>query len=76
MEIRRTKQPRKHTLRHELKNMVIAENSYLKEAVGKMSNIILLRNVHPLYRADFASKLKNAGIITEEQSKEFVRLIR
>jgi hypothetical protein len=76
MEIRRTNKPKNRSLRQELENFVVSCNKCLKEVVGKMNAIILLRNAHPIYRPDFARKLKEAGMITEEQAKEFIRFVR
>ena len=76
MEFRRTKQPKKHPLRRELELLVVAYNSCLREAVKGMNIIILLRNAHPLYRSDFAYELRDVGLITKEQSTEFVKRTR
>jgi len=75
-ENRKTTQPRKESLRKEVENMVLSCNKYLKEVIKTMDNIILLRNVHPTYRPDFAVKLKDAGMITELQSREFQKFGR
>jgi hypothetical protein len=73
MEFRRTNFPKKHPIRIELENYVIAWNKYLKDVVKSMNIIILLRNAHPMYRADFAYKLRDAGLIKPEQVSEFIK---
>jgi hypothetical protein len=74
MEIRKTQQPRKNSLRRELENYVIAWNTCLRPVVRKMSLVLLLRNAQPTYRSDFAYKLRDAGLMTKEEIKEFVKL--
>lgn len=64
-----------NTLRKDIEYNVIAMNSCLKSTVEFMDNIILLRNVHPLYRSDFAYALLRNNMITKEEAKEFVRLV-
>ena len=64
------------TLRLELERFVVAWNTPLKESVQQMDLITLLRNVHPTYRPDFASKLKDAKMITADQAGEFVKFVR
>jgi hypothetical protein len=71
---RSTNVRKKTTVRKELELFVVAWNTCLKGVVKHMDNIILLRNAHPIYRADFAYRLRDEGSITVEQSKEFVRL--
>jgi len=75
MELRRTKMPRKHPIRIQLEFCVIAWNSYLREVVSTMDLIILLRNAHPLLRSDYAYELRDAGFITPEQTKEFIKCV-
>ena len=66
----------KSTVRKELEQFVYAWNTCLKEVVKHMDTIILLRNAHPVYRTDFAYRLRDEGIITIEQSKEFIKIVR
>lgn len=61
---------------HTLRVTVIATNKMLREAVNKMNPIILLRNVHPAYRADFATQLAKEEVITKEEAHEFVKFVR
>lgn len=64
---------RKSEVRKMLEREVAAFNSPLRRAVKSMDTVILLRNCHPLYRADYARKLYNLGEITEAQEFEFKR---
>jgi uncharacterized protein YqkB len=59
------------TIRKDLEVCVCAYNKYLREAVKEMSPVILLRNCHPIYRKDYARRLFNEGLITEDEWKEF-----
>jgi len=71
MKMERVKLPRKPTVRLELEQYVVAWNTPLKE-----SPISLLRNAHPIYRSDFAYKLRDAGLMTNEEIREFVKFVR
>jgi len=62
------------SLRRELELFVCAWNTSLKEVVHLMDPIILLWNSHPLYRADFAARLKDTGVISKDDAKEFIKL--
>lgn len=64
-----------NSLRKDIEHNVIAMNRYLKSAVGFMDNVILLRNLHPSFRSDFAYALLRNNMITKEEAKEFVRLV-
>ena len=61
---------------HTLRVTVIATNKMLREAVNEMNPIILLRNVHPTYRGDFASRLYHEEVITKDEAHEFVRIVK
>lgn len=63
--------PRKKSLRRELECYVIAWNTVLREAVKSMDIITLMRNAHPAYRATFAGQLVEAGMLGNEEAKEF-----
>jgi len=76
MEIRRTNYPKKNPLRRELERCVIAFNVCLKDVVQSMNIIILLRNCHPSYRADYAYKLLDAKLIKPDDVHEFIKLKR
>ena len=67
----RTIQPRKKSLRCELKCYVIGWNTILREAVKKMDVVTLLRNAHPTYRPSFASQCEEAGMLTNGEALEF-----
>lgn len=71
----RTIRVKKTTLRRELENSAVSTNSPLREKVKIMDNIELLRNVHPLYRSDFAYKLLKEKAITTDEAKEFTKVI-
>ena len=62
-------------LRLELEQMVCSVNAPLKEKVPQMDLIELLRNIHPLYRSDYAYLLLRAGQINNDQSKEFTKVL-
>lgn len=64
-------QPRKKSLRRELECYVIGWNTVLREAVGKMDVITLLRNAHPTYRSSFATQCEEAGMLTNREAGEF-----
>jgi len=59
------------SLRRELELFVASTNIALKKVVKNMTSVILLRNAHPNYRGTFATELKNAGLINENEFKEF-----
>jgi hypothetical protein len=59
------------TLRKEIERLVISSNKILRDTVSSMDIIILLRNLHPTLRPEFARKLKTEGVITEKQMLEF-----
>lgn len=65
----------KPTIRRELEMYISAFNKYLKDVVGSMDIIILLRNAYPTYRSDYASQLYKEGSITKDQAKEFVKFV-
>ena len=58
-----------------LEDYVIAWNTSLREVVSQMSPVILLRNAHPTYRGNFASKLLDEGILTKIEANEFVTTV-
>ena len=64
---------KQHSIRKELELFVYAYNIVLKEVVHTMDNIMLLRNANPMYRSDFAYKMRDAGLISKEQCSEFAR---
>ena len=72
MEIRRTKIPKKNPIRIELEHVVVAWNICLKDVVSSMSAIILLRNASPFLRSDYAYKLRDAGLISPDDVREFI----
>ena len=70
----RTILPKETSLRRELECYVVSCNKYLRKAVKSMDFITLLRNAHPAYRPDFARDLRKAETISEEASKEFIKI--
>jgi len=62
------------SLRRELELFVASTNISLKKVVKTMPPIILLRNAHPSYRGNFATELKNTGLINENELKEFTKI--
>jgi hypothetical protein len=73
--MQRTIPPRKSSLRLELEAYVVAWNTCLRKAVETMDNIILLRNAHPTFRPDYATKLKEAGMISKDEAREFIKIV-
>ena len=65
-----------HSIRKELELFVFAYNTPLKDVIPAMDHLTLLRNANPTYRSDFAYRMKDAKLITVEQCKEFVKLVR
>jgi hypothetical protein len=64
-----------HTLRQELELCVWAWNTPLKSVVKSMNNIILLRNVSPSCRGDYAMRLFKENMITKEECREFTKVV-
>jgi hypothetical protein len=58
--------------RLDLESIVCAWNTCLRGAVSTMSSIMLLRNCPPTFRADYAYKLKDAGLINPSDVYEFL----
>jgi len=65
----------KHQLTSELEQIVISTNTCLKEVVSTMDLITLLRNAHPTFRPDMASKLEDAKLLTKSEASEFVKIV-
>jgi hypothetical protein len=65
----------KHQLTSELEQIVISTNTCLKEVVSTMDLITLLRNAHPTFRSDMASKLEDAELLTKSEASEFVKIV-
>jgi hypothetical protein len=71
--------------RKEIERLVIANNNVLGKSyvdddgvshppkVLEMNPIILLRNLHPSLRSDYARRLVHEEVITEVESKEFTK---
>jgi hypothetical protein len=61
--------------RKNLELYVVAWNIILKEVVQTMDIVTLLRNAHPTYRANFATRLLEEKLISKDECKEFVKFI-
>jgi len=68
-------QIQKNSIRKELESYVVSTNICLKDAVTNMDLIILLRNGHPIYAPNFATKLYDEGMLTKDEIKEFTKPI-
>ncbi len=66
----------KEKIRKEAEEITISMNIVLKDVIKKMSNVTLLRNIHPSYREPYAYAFFREDMITKEELKEFVRLAR
>ena len=64
------------SIRQQLELFVYAFNTPLKDVVQSMDVVILLRNSHPTYRSAFASQLKDAGLLSADDAKEFITFTR
>lgn len=65
----------KPAIRIDLEHYVIAWNTCLRERVGSMSVIELLRNANPTYVPSFAAKLVEAKLLSKDEAHEFVKVI-
>jgi len=74
-EMKRTLLPKKSSLRIELESAVLSVNKYLKDVVGTMSYVILLRNTHPYLNDFYARRLYQKGLITYEEAHEFSKIL-
>lgn len=63
--------PKKKSVRRELEGYVMGWNNVLKDTVGKMSIVMLLRNAHPAYRPTFATACVEEGLISDSAASEF-----
>jgi hypothetical protein len=61
-------------IRKELEMDVEAHNTPLGDYVKRMSLMRLLRNCHPLYRADYARKLFTQGLISKNRARLFTQI--
>jgi len=64
-------QTKSDSLRKELERFVYSTNIILKDKVETMDIILLLRNVHPFWRSDLATRLKNENMISRDEASEF-----
>jgi hypothetical protein len=66
----------KEKIRNEAESITISMNNVLRDRVKTMSNVTLLRNIHPSYRESYAYQFLREEMITKDEAKEFVRLVR
>ena len=64
------------TTRTELEIMVTAYNHILKPRVEKMNNVLLLRNVHPNHRSQFAYRLYKEHNLSKSKALEFTDMTK
>lgn len=64
-----------NNLRTQIESIVIAHNKVLRDKVKEMNLVALLRNMHPIYRSDFAYRLLRKDLITKAEAHEFVKLV-
>ena len=62
-------------IRNELERLVYSTNVVLRDSVKDMSYVILLRNLHPIYRANYAMLLYNNRLITKDEAHEFAKFV-
>jgi hypothetical protein len=60
--------------RSELQILVSSTNKVLKDKVQTMGHIELLRNVHPMFRSDYAFKLLKEKEISKAEALEFIKM--
>ena len=63
-------------IRKRLESYVLGGNKYLREVIETMSIPILLRNAQPIYRPDFARECERVKLITSQEAKEFVLILK
>lgn len=63
------------SIKTDLERLVYSTNVVLKDVVQSMNYIALLRNVHPIYRSDYAMRLYRQNLITKEEAKEFTKFV-
>ncbi|HDY88853.1 MAG TPA: hypothetical protein ENH82_12175 [bacterium] len=66
-----TTKPEHMTVCQDMEVNALSYNKYLREKVGGMTNIKLLRNCHPTDRSKLAWKLFRVEQITREELAEF-----
>lgn len=63
------------SIKTDLERLVYSTNIVLKDRVHDMGYIALLRNLHPIYRSDYAMKLFRQNLITKDEAKEFTKFV-
>ena len=63
------------SLRREMELIVVSQNAPLRPVVNKMDWILLLRNIHPIYRGAYAHILFKEDEITKDEAREFTIIV-
>jgi len=63
------------SLRREMELIVVSQNAPLRPVVNKMDWILLLRNIHPIYRGAYAHILFKEDEITKDEACEFTKIV-
>ena len=63
------------SLRREMELIVVSQNDPLRPVVNKMDWILLLRNIHPIYRREYAHILFKEDEITKDEAREFTKIV-
>lgn len=63
------------SLRREMELIVVSQNDPLRTVVNKMDWILLLRNIHPIYRGKYAHILFKEDEITKDEAREFTKIV-
>lgn len=63
----------KNELIKKLEQSVVSTNTVLKDVVKDMDILVLLRNVHPSVRVDFAYDCRDAGLLLPYEINEFIQ---
>ena len=62
--------------KRDLERFVYAWNTPLRDVVETMDVVILLRNVHPIYRSALATELRNSGLLDKSEAEQFITYTR
>lgn len=57
----------------ELERVVVSTNTVLKDVVKDMDVLLLLRNVHPSVRVDYAYLCRDNGLLHTSEIDEFIK---
>ena len=73
MKTRNTEPENRPSIRTELELDVTACNGVLKPFVRRMSYVRLLHNCHPIYREQFARRLRDSGLLSNFTATQFLK---